>query len=1068
MHEREPERPLTIGKSATLRVVRFYLLFGCAWILVTNGIVLLFGGIGFLPFVIGMAKDLFFVFLTGIALFVYMTRWAHASLEEADTLNNRLIQLSKFANDIVFLFDDTGKIIEANDRAVEAYGYPLSVLMTMTVDQLRRKGSGWRGNWDNVLRQGEVRFESNHQRSDGSEFPVEVSSRRVNMADRIVVQSIVRDISARKEAERRIIDLKDVYSALSQTNQTIVRVGNQEELFRDICNIAIEFGHFQLAWIGMVDPATKMVVPVAMAGSEVAYLEGVQVSVDADSELSTGPSGHAIVSGTHVIANDLRVSMQGKPWQDRWEKFDLKSSAGFPLLFQGNAVGALTLYSNQPAFFTDDLVKLLDEMAMDISFAMDRMEADRERLRLQEELAASNARVQGMIEGTQDMVMAVDTDLRLTLCNHVHRSFLTTGDCIDFQPGLRMDEWSTKHSNDLTILVANFKRALQGESLLECWSSTRLGNETHFESFFAPLLSPDGELIGAFHIGKNVSEHKRMESELRKLTTAVEQSPVTVVITDTDGAIQYVNPSFTSSSGYTAAEALGKNPRILKSGNTSKELYQEMWKSITKGLPWYGLFHNKRKDGSMYWEDAVVAPVRDTSGAITQYIAIKQDITSRLEAEERASFLAFHDPLTRLPNLTMGRTYMESAMAAADKAGRLSALLSLDVDNFKRINDSLGYQIGDLLIQAIAKRLQACLRETDFLIRTGGDEFLIVLFLVSDHVEIDRIATMILEQASSSFFSIEGFELSVTLSIGVAAYPTDGQNFDNLHKQANMAMAVAKKAGRNGYRFYTGKMESDASEYLLILNGLRRALERGEFILHYQPQFSIATGKIVGAEALIRWVHPELGIIPPGRFIDIAEDSGLIVEMGQWVLQTACRQAAHWRQLGLGELVVAVNLSAVQFKRAGLPEDIRQALADAELPPSSLKLELTESILIENNAKVTSILKQLKALGVGLSLDDFGTGYASFAYLRHFDLDELKIDQSFIREVSTNKGDEQIIHSIIDLAKGFGLRTVAEGVEDADALQIVRDAGCDFAQGFYLARPMTNDNLIASLQSRFQ
>jgi len=758
--------------------------------------------------------------------------------------------------------------------------------------------------------------------------------------------------------------------------------------------------------------------------------------------------------------------MRGKPWQNRWEIFDLKAAAGVPLFFQGSAVGALTLYSKQADFFSADLVRLLDEMAMDISFAMDRIASDKERLRLQEELVASNARVHGIVEGTQDMIVAVDKDLRLTLCNHAHENFLLTREGIDPQPGLKIDEWTRGHSNELTILVANLKRALKGERLVEIWSCSHEGSESHFESFVAPLLDPSGEMIGAFHVGKDVTEYRRMESELRKLTTAVEQSPVTVVITDTQGTIQYVNPFFTSCTGYTAAEVLGKNPRILKGGNTSLEQYQEMWKCISNGLPWYGLFHNKRKDGSMFWEEAVVAPVRDKAGAITQYIAIKQDVTSRLEAEERASFLTFHDPLTRLPNLALGRTHMESAMAEADKTGRQSALLSLDVDNFKRINDSLGYQIGNLLLQAIASRLQSCLRETDFLIRTGGDEFLIVLFLVPERAEIERIVSNILEQTSSSFFSIEGFELSVTLSIGIAAYPGDSQKFDLLHRQADLAMSVAKKAGRNGYRFYTGKMELDAKEYLLILNGLRKALERSEFVLHYQPQFSIATGKIVGAEALIRWVHPELGLIPPGRFIDIAEDSGLIVEIGQWVLRSACRQAAQWRQLGLGKMVVAVNLSAVQFKRASLPDDIRKALADADLEPCCLKLELTESILIENDARVATILRELKALGVSFSLDDFGTGYASFAYLRHFDLDELKIDQSFIREISTNKGDEQIVQSIIELARGFGLRTVAEGIEDAQALETVRAAGCDFAQGFHLAHPMTNDDLIAFVRSQ--
>ncbi len=1065
MHRRESKRQLAIGRSATLRVVRFYLALGIVWILVTDGMVSFYAGVGLLPSLLSMGKGLLFVILTGAALFIYMTRWVRISQQEADRLNRRLAQLSKFANDIVLLYDEAGHILDANDRAADAYGYPLSTLLTMTVDQLRQKSSDWRRDLDTVLLRGEIRCEACHRRSDGSEFPVEVSSRRIDTADGRLVQSIIRDISERKDAERRIVSLKDVYAALSQTNQSIVRITNQEDLFRNTCKIAVEFGHFQLAWIGMVDKSTNDLVPVAMAGSEVDYLDGVGVSADPESIFSTGPTGRSIISGAPVIANDLPAFMQGKPWMIRWEKFNMKASAAFPLFLRGGAVGALTLYSKDAGFFTEDLISLLDEMARDISFSMDKIEADRERIRLEEELVASNARVQGIIEGTEDMIVSVDKNLRLTLCNHAQKSFLLTRVHGDLLPGLRLDEWDADHFKELTILSANLKRALQGEHCTESWSCRNGNSEAYYESFFAPLLDPAGEMIGAFHVGKNVSEHRTMELELRKLTMAVEQSPVTVVITDTDGAIEYVNPSFTSSTGYTADEVLGKNPRILKSGETSDEEYRAMWKSISEGRPWFGLLHNKRKNGSLYWEEAVIAPVRDATGTITQYIAIKQDITSRLDAEERASFLTFHDSLTMLPNRALGRTYMESAIAEADMAGCRSALLSVNVDNFKRVNDSLGHRIGDLLLQAIALRLQTCLRETDILIRTEGDQFLIILSPVAERVEVDRIAAAILCETSSSIFSIEDFELSVTLSIGVAVYPDNSHDFDLLYRQADMAMSVAKKSGRNSHRFYTARMESDAKEYLLILNGLRKALERGEFVLHFQPLLSVASGRIAGAEALIRWIHPDLGMIAPIRFIDVAEDSGLIVEMGQWVIETACRQAARWRQLGLGKLVVAVNLSAVQFERPGLPEIVRKALAEANLEPGCLKLELTESILIENNAKVKEILKQLKALGVSLSLDDFGTGYASFAYLRNFDLDELKIDQSFLREVAINKGDERIVRSIVDLAKGFGLRTVAEGIESAEAFEIVRAAGCDYAQGFHFASPMKNDDFTAYVRS---
>jgi diguanylate cyclase (GGDEF)-like protein/PAS domain S-box-containing protein len=1045
-------------------VVRFYLLLGCAWILVSDGLVFLRAGEGRLAALISIGKGLFFVGVTALAVFLYMTRWARASQSEAEALRRRLSQLSKYANDIVLLFDGAGKIVEANDRAVDAYGYPADTLLSFTLDQIRTSDDLWRNDWETVVNRGDVRFESVHRRADGSTFPVEVSSRRIDIKGQYLIQSIIRDISERRAAEARIIGLKDVYAALSQTNQTIVRVNDRDELFQKICDIAIEFGHFQLAWIGIVDEGTKNVIPAAMAGTELAYLDGLHVSADPQSELSTGPTGLSVVTGARVVANDLQATLLGKPWRIRWEQFDMRASAGFPLFSQGRAIGALTLYSRRAGFFTEDLVSLLDEMAMDISFALDRLEADHERRRLGEEVIASNARVQGIIEGTQDLILAVDKNLRITLCNRTHQGFLHNSDSDARHVGLRIDEWLSGYHAERDILVTHLSRALLGEHHVENWQSSSASDPVYFESYFAPLRNPAGEMIGAFHIGRNVSEHKRMEAELRKLTTAVEQSPVTILITDTSGTIQYVNPAFTATTGYSAIEALGQTPRFLRSGETTKDEYRSLWKTISSGQPWFGLFHNRRKNGTLFWEEAVIAPVRNESGSITQYIALKQDITSRVEAEERASFLTYHDALTRLPNRSLGKHYMEASIAEAGRSSRVAALFSINVDNFKRINDSLGYRIGDLLIQAIAARLQACLRTADVLMRTSGDDFLIVLAPVYGRVEIEHLATAILDQAASSFFAVEGFELSVTLSIGIAVYPDDGQEFDQLHKQADMAMTAAKKSGRNAYRFYSQKLEEDAAEYLLILNGLRKAIDRRELFVQYQPLFSLADGRIAGAEALVRWRHPDLGIISPARFIPIAEDSGLIVEIGEWVLQTACRQAACWQQLGFGRLVVSVNLSAVQFKRGGLPEMVRKALVDANLEPSCLKLELTESTLIENDSRVRTILQELKQIGVSLSLDDFGTGYASFAYLRNLDLDELKIDQSFIREISTKKGDKLIVKSIVDLARGFGLRTVAEGIQDVAALELVRASGCDYGQGFFLARPMSDSDICDAIR----
>ena len=478
-----------------------------------------------------------------------------------------------------------------------------------------------------------------------------------------------------------------------------------------------------------------------------------------------------------------------------------------------------------------------------------------------------------------------------------------------------------------------------------------------------------------------------------------------------------------------------------------------MWQRLVRGESWTGHLHNKRKDGSLYWEEAVISPVKNLQGIITHYIAVKQDVTARREAEAKAHFLAFHDPLTELPNRLIARSEMAAAMQVADRSEGKAALLFIDVDNFKRVNDSLGHAVGDRLLQTLVERLNSCMRGGDALSRISGDEFLIVTRGIHSPDVIAGIAERIRNSLSSPLI-VDEREIATTVSIGAAVYPDDGLSFDELHRHADMAMYCAKKEGRDTFRIYTRSMEDDSREYMLTVNSLRRALERGEFVLHYQPQFHLKTGDVQAVEALIRWNHPELGMVPPSKFIPIAEDNGMIIEIGKWVIREACRQAASWRANGLSELRVCTNVSALQLRLGEFENLISSALQDSGISPHLLEIELTESVLIHHNNNVGMLLKILKQIGVRVALDDFGTGYSNFTYLRHFNLDRLKIDQSFIRHVTSSKNDVAIIRSIVQLAKNFGLETVAEGVENDESLRVVRRTGCDLAQGFLLARPM--------------
>ncbi|MBU1236804.1 MAG: EAL domain-containing protein [Gammaproteobacteria bacterium] len=423
------------------------------------------------------------------------------------------------------------------------------------------------------------------------------------------------------------------------------------------------------------------------------------------------------------------------------------------------------------------------------------------------------------------------------------------------------------------------------------------------------------------------------------------------------------------------------------------------------------------------------------------------------EHRRQLQYLAYHDVLTGLPNQLLVKDRLVQAAAYADRSGGRVALLFLDLDNFKTINDTLGHPIGDALLKAVSERLIGTIRDTDTLSRQGGDEFLIVLSDVKTSDDIASLADKVLERVAVPFH-IEGHELSTSASIGIAIHPDDSRDFDALLKKADTALYEAKEAGRNTYRFFTERMNAEASEYLYVRAGLRRAVEQHEFLLHYQPQIDLTSGAVVGAEALIRWNHPEHGWILPSRFVPVAEDSGLIVPIGEWVLHEACRQLAAWRATGMQDLTVAVNLSGVQFKRGNVERTVTAALDASGLPPRLLELELTESILIRDTESVLATVHQLKEIGVRLSIDDFGTGYSSLSYLKRFNVDKLKIDQSFVRDFSSDPDDAAIVRAIIQMAGSLNLRTIAEGVETSDVRDQLSACGCDEAQGYHFARPL--------------
>ncbi len=438
----------------------------------------------------------------------------------------------------------------------------------------------------------------------------------------------------------------------------------------------------------------------------------------------------------------------------------------------------------------------------------------------------------------------------------------------------------------------------------------------------------------------------------------------------------------------------------------------------------------------------------------TPYQRLHQEIQERVQAEARIEFLAYHDALTQLPNRDLTRDRMVQAIAHARRYKRLTALVFIDLDNFKSVNDTLGHAAGDVLLKTVANRLREQVREVDTVGRQGGDEFLLVLKDVHDAEGVSAVVGKLVE-ALQQPIHVEGHELVTTASIGIAMFPHDGEDFDALLQKADTAMYRAKSEGRNTYRFFDERMNAEALDRLHIRNGLRKALDCGQFVLHYQPQIDLRSGRLLGVEALVRWQHPEWGMVAPSQFIPIAEECGLIVPLGQWVVKEACLQAARWHASGWSDLTMAVNLSAVQFQRGDVEETIQAALSASGLPAWALELELTESVLMSDPDAVQGRLHALTAMGVQLAIDDFGTGYSSLSYLKRFAVNKLKIDQSFVRELARNQEDMAIVRAIIQIATSLGLETIAEGVETEQAASLLRELGCEQAQGYWIARPMT-------------
>ena len=939
---------------------------------------------------------------------------------------------------------------------------------------------------------------SRHLKKDGSFMDVEITAGSISFNGRPARQVLATDVTERLRTEAELARLGRAQRLLSACNETLARATSETALLQAICQIAVDIGGYRMGWVGFaMDDDDKTIQPVAHAGYNEHYLESLHLSWSEEHPYGRGPAGTAVRSGKPVIVQDIRREGDFAGWTERMLQNGFHGVICLPLRDRDRTFGLLYLYAPEILQISGEEAKLLQELSNDVAFGIMSLRAHKAQQRLQASVLKVAAAVSAstgtefFVQLVRNMADAVDAQggcvVRLLPQMEGQPPRVTMLAAVldgNMLPTAEFDLTGTP-----SLLLLNQREYVVTDKVQQLYPNAPVLRQVGAQGYAGQqLCNADGEVVGIVFVlfrqpiaetsfitttlqifaarASAEIERQAADARIRHQASLLDKAQDAILVRDLDSRIIFWNKSAERLYGWTRLQVLGQSVETLLYDDPTH--FRHATQAVMEHGEWTGEIVQRHRDGSTIEVEGRWTLVRGDDGQPQSILAINTDIRQRKASEREIQRLAFYDALTGLPNRMLLMDRMHQALATAQRRQQGGALLFIDLDNFKTLNDTLGHDQGDLLLQQVAQRLNTCVRSVDTVARLGGDEFVVMLEELSARPqELAMHARGVAEKILTLLavpYALQGYQYRSTPSIGVAPFTGDETSVGELLKQADLAMYQAKTAGRNTLRFFDPDMQAVVTARAGLETDLRSALAQEEFLLHYQPQLH-QSGRCVGVEALVRWAHPQRGMVSPGDFIALAEDTGLILPLGRWVLHTACKLLAKWQDdPALAHLTMAVNVSSRQFRHASFVDDVARVLAVTGARASHLKLELTESVLVEDMEATIATMTALRAFGVGFSLDDFGTGYSSLSYLKRMPLDQLKIDQSFVRDLLTDPNDAAIVLTIVGLSRSLGLQVIAEGVETDEQREMLGEAGCMHYQGYLCSRPLAADALEAFIR----